>query len=36
MTVWKQQKLVEPVFCPVCNTEIDENGWCGCDTIGGD
>ncbi len=22
--------------CPVCRTRIDETGWCGCDTIGGD
>jgi hypothetical protein len=24
------------VFCQFCNTRIDEKGWCGCDTIGGD
>jgi hypothetical protein len=23
-------------FCQFCNTRIDEKGWCGCDTIGGD
>lgn len=22
--------------CPVCRTRIDEHGWCGCGTIGGD
>ena len=22
--------------CPRCKTRIDEIGWCGCDTIGGD
>jgi hypothetical protein len=22
--------------CPVCHSRIDERGWCGCDTIGGD
>jgi hypothetical protein len=22
-------------FCPLCNTRIDERGWCGCGTIGG-
>ncbi len=22
--------------CPLCHSRIDERGWCGCDTIGGD
>jgi len=22
--------------CPICHSRIDERGWCGCGTIGGD
>jgi hypothetical protein len=23
-------------ICPLCNTRIDEHGWCACGTVGGD
>jgi hypothetical protein len=22
-------------ICPICNSRIDEFGWCACDTLGG-
>jgi len=22
--------------CPICHSRVDERGWCGCGTIGGD
>ena len=26
----------EDQVCPICNSRIDEGGWCACGTIGGD
>ena len=31
-----EQVVYYDEVCPNCNTRIDERGWCGCGTIGGD